>query len=183
MVWISKGFLWDQLRQTGTAPIDLAINPDDHRLVALLGLVESPLSDPPPPQEDLEAYRVAIELLRECYAVSLSPFHDLGAKFSAYRWADNVPRVCLERVTMKAPEALIIVAHMMALLNRAQYWYIEGLPRFIMSEIFDHLDKRFRPWIEWPMEQVGLGRTYSFDEQGAQTHTLPYVSDQRTWPK
>lgn len=183
MIWISKGFLWDQLRQTGSAPVDLSINPDDHRIVALLRLVESPVSDPPPPPEELEAYRVAIELLRECYAVSLSPLHDLGAKFSAYRWADNVPRITLERVTTKAPEALIIVAHMMALLNRAHYWYIEGLPRFIMTEIVDNLDKGLRHWIEWPVEQVGLDHNLSYLKQESQTQTLPYVSDQKSWVK
>lgn len=61
--------------------------------------------------------------------------------------------VCLHE---HQPIALIIMAYFVVMVHAIQnYWFMEGWPDHIMTGIFRFLPDEYKPWIQWPAEQIG----------------------------
>lgn len=74
-----------------------------------------------------------------------------------YAWAILVPDSYLELLKQRHPVAIILLAHYCLLfLPLEGLWYMQGYSKRIITRIFRQLDEQWRPWLQWPCEEVGL---------------------------
>ncbi len=60
---------------------------------------------------------------------------------------------CLQQ---RKPIALVVFAHFCVMLNDlSSFWWIQGWPAHLMSEIYGSLNEHYRLWIRWCMEEIG----------------------------
>ncbi|PSN71163.1 hypothetical protein BS50DRAFT_275798 [Corynespora cassiicola Philippines] len=153
--WMSGSFLSDQMHRRSLQPIDPAINPDDHRLVALQSMLyDLPAED----QVEIAAYESSLFELRQAFAHTFSPESKLGTKYAILVWCERVPSMYLDMLKQRRPRALVLFAHIAILAKRAEhlFWYLDGWAELCLSEMKPYLGDEFLPWIEWPLEACGM---------------------------
>ena len=76
-----------------------------------------------------------------------------------YIWPSQVSQDYLDLLAEYHPAALLLLAHYCILLEPLESrWYMTGIRRRIVSRIYSQLDDYWRPWLQWPLEEVGLSR-------------------------
>ncbi|KAJ2994963.1 hypothetical protein NUW58_g1408 [Xylaria curta] len=75
---------------------------------------------------------------------------------SALMWLVKVPDPFIKLLKSHDSEALCVLAFFCVLLRRLEHlWWIEGWAFHLIERIYTTLDERYRPWIRWPLEEVG----------------------------
>ncbi|MCJ1340141.1 hypothetical protein MMC09_005435 [Bachmanniomyces sp. S44760] len=154
--WIANGPMTYQVRRIRWK-VDVSCNPDDGKLAALESLLDrgSDIATSPNGEEEMQAYRMTLQLLRESFAMPYLPSQTLGVKLSLFLWVESMPQLFLELLSELRPEALILFAHSCVMMKKmSQYWYIEGVAESILSAIKATLDDHWRPWIAWPLREI-----------------------------
>ncbi|EXJ68567.1 uncharacterized protein A1O5_08361 [Cladophialophora psammophila CBS 110553] len=156
--WIIKGPMAFHLRQA-EGDINLSRNPDDARLAALEVLFEGQDSSHELPDSEREVYRTTLRLLRQSFAISLSPDQPLGIKFSMFLWIERFPQEYLELLDLRKPEAAILLPHFCLLLERgaASCWYMVGAAGQLVTALYNALGDNWRVWMAWPLQQINPG--------------------------
>jgi hypothetical protein len=146
---LSQGLYNPLLLAGGTsAPVSYAHNPNDSHLVEVQNLMSS--YDFADVQESV-ACQIALDELRRI----LSPCKTtVGFKAAFLIWPSMVPIDYIRLLHLKHPIALIILAHYCVLIKKIEtVWYLRGLGQNLLSSIHEVLEPKWRPWLEWPMEQ------------------------------
>lgn len=72
-----------------------------------------------------------------------------------FGWLYTLPDAFVVDLRHRRPVAMVIFAFYAALLKRISFtWFICGWPEHIMSVICRFIDEGYRPYIQWPMEQI-----------------------------
>ena len=136
-------------------------NPDDGKLAQLeslygrRGSLAIPRSGSA--EDETETYRKTLSLLREAFALSYSPWQQLGVKTIISDWLEKIPRGFLDLLGERRPKALILLAHLACLLKRAEhFWYMKGAGERIVSTILISVGEEWLDWIQWPLEVMGM---------------------------
>ena len=127
-------------------PVSYANNPADSHLVEIQQLISS-WDD----AQGVVACQIALDELRRV----LSPCKTtVGFKAAFLIWPSLVPLDYIRLLHLKHPIALIILAHYCVLIKKIEMiWYLRGLGQNLLSSIHEALEPKWRPWLEWPMEQ------------------------------
>lgn len=152
--WIDSSFMAKQMHRRRLQPVDPTLNPEDHRLVGLRGM----LTDLPPEESsEASAYEEALYWLRQAFAHTQNPESRLGPKYGVLFWIEQVPQSYLDLLGVQKPRAMVLVAHLCILLKRASgFWYLEGFAEHVLSEATPYISEEFLPWIEWPLQVCGI---------------------------
>jgi hypothetical protein len=132
--------------------IDTSRSEDDYRLVAL-----SNLTTMESPDENARVYASIISELRNIFALLSTPNTGFCEHGLTFMWPAMLPQRYIMLLGQRNPEALVILAHWCVLLKRLERcWWIKDQGERLVSTVHDMLDEKWRRWIEWPMQQVGL---------------------------
>lgn len=72
-------------------------------------------------------------------------------------WPVRVPQEYFNLLKQRHPIALILLAHYCILLLPLEVnWYMNGYSRRLITRIYGQLDKEWRLWLQWPLEEIGL---------------------------
>jgi hypothetical protein len=139
------------LAGTGTPAPDIisyANNPHDSHLVQVQQLISSyDFSD----TQDYVPCQIAMDELRRILSTCKTTW---GFKAAFVLWPAAVPPEYIRLLHVQHPIALIILAHYCVLLKKIEtVWYLRGLGLNLLSSINKVLEPKWRPWLEWPMEQ------------------------------
>lgn len=73
-----------------------------------------------------------------------------------FTWLHQLSQEYLNLLKTKDNEALCVFAFFCVLLKRLEHnWWIEGWGVHVISQIYALLDEAHRPWIRWPIEEIG----------------------------
>ena len=76
---------------------------------------------------------------------------------AVYTWPTQVTQEYLDLLKKRDPAALILLAHYCILLRPLEdVWYMGGYSRRLLSRIYNQLDEEWHPWLQWPLEEIGL---------------------------
>lgn len=77
----------------------------------------------------------------------------------AFTWQVSISPTYLSMLEQQNPFAMVLLAHYAILLDRAcsRVWWMRRLPSQLVATASLVLDNRMRPWIEWPINVVGVG--------------------------
>jgi hypothetical protein len=139
------------LAGAGTSKPDIVSytnNPHDSHLVQVQQLMSSyDFSD----TQDYAACQIAMDELRRILSTCKTTW-ELKAAFVL--WPAAVPPEYIRLLHVQHPIALIILAHYCVLIKKIEtVWYLRGLGQNLLSSIHEVLEPKWRPWLEWPMEQ------------------------------
>lgn len=105
--------------------------------------------------EIVTIYNQAIDELRKCYGVVYSTTTKPELS-DVLRWLWHAPSEYFHLLKQKEPVALSILAYFAVLVHPfSSYWWLEGFSRHIVTTVYQSLDQNHRPWIRWPIEEVG----------------------------
>jgi hypothetical protein len=105
--------------------------------------------------ETLAIYNKAIDELRKCYAVMYGTTTKPELS-DVFRWLWHAPVEYFQFLRQKTPVSLSILAYFAVLVHPfSSYWWLEGFSRHIVATVYQSLDQNHRPWIRWPIEEVG----------------------------
>lgn len=129
-------------------------NPDDGEL-AKLHQILAPKDDVFAEEEtELAACRVALEELRRVSALPYAPCNTLPSTSSVFLWTGTVTDEFLQLLYKRKPEALVVLAYYCVLLKRVNsIWYFKGVGETLLDAINNKLDKKWKPWIAWAVQQ------------------------------
>ncbi|MCJ1360267.1 MAG: hypothetical protein MMC33_010270 [Icmadophila ericetorum] len=96
----------------------------------------------------------AIDKLRSCFIWATKKFYGITYTFS---WPAMVSAEYMTLLSLRSPEALMILAHYCVLLYRFDhFWYVHGWAGYTVKAIYRNLEEEWRKWIEWPMTMIGI---------------------------
>jgi hypothetical protein len=73
----------------------------------------------------------------------------------AFIWPIRVTPEYLALLEAKVPEALLVFAYYCAILFiTSSTWWTKGWPRPILKSVRETIDKKWNPWLSWPLELV-----------------------------
>jgi len=73
----------------------------------------------------------------------------------AFIWPIRVTPDYLALLEAKVPEALLVFAYYCAILYiTSSTWWTKGWPRPILDSVRETIDKKWSPWLRWPLELV-----------------------------
>lgn len=76
---------------------------------------------------------------------------------AVHTWPVQVPQDYLDLLKDRNPVALILLAHYCILLRPLEgHWYMSGYSRRLLTRIYTQVDETYRPWLQWPLEEIGL---------------------------
>ncbi|KAJ5621165.1 hypothetical protein N7510_005149 [Penicillium lagena] len=156
-----------------TLPITLMIAEDDHRSAVSAKSYCDPrlyelfnIINPDAAKQADEPFEVDHSTLLSALTLLSSAFskvHEAQARknyslcVALNVWAARVPDAYLELVKQRHPVALILLAHYCILLLPLEgSWYMNGYSKRLITRIYGQLDEQWRPWLQWPLEEVGL---------------------------
>ena len=152
--WIKRGFLYTTLSkdpQSESKFLNGSVNPEDdsylHRYSEFLTL--SPETDP----ATADFCEKAIVQLRKYMVI-------MDGKYwpeTAFLWALLVSEDFMNAIKRRRPEALVILAFFGGFLGKSELmWWAEGWPVYVARAVKGNLDFRWKRWIQWPLETLGL---------------------------
>ncbi|PGH08681.1 hypothetical protein AJ79_05963 [Helicocarpus griseus UAMH5409] len=128
---------------------------DSDRVTDLLRLCssESVVQD----RETANAYALAIhELLNAYTQVSILMERKQDFVPVIFVWPIAIPQAYLRLLGERKPEAMVILAHYSALLQRVDdQWFMKGWARYLVKQIETALGEEWQRWLEWPKEVTG----------------------------
>ena len=72
-------------------------------------------------------------------------------------WPIAIPQSYLGLLSERRPEAMIILAHYAALLQRVDdQWYMRGWGQYLVQQIDAALGQEWQSWLEWPKQVTGI---------------------------
>ena len=72
-------------------------------------------------------------------------------------WPVQVGEDFLLLLKEREPAALVLLAYYCLLFQPLERnWYINGYSRRLLSRIHNQLDEEWRPWLQWPIQEIGL---------------------------
>ena len=72
-------------------------------------------------------------------------------------WVYRLPDTFVIQLERKESMALVILGYWAMLLKYMQsVWYMKGWDAHVMGGVRASLHRQFQPWIEWPMQQLGM---------------------------
>ncbi|OBT52984.1 hypothetical protein VE04_08314 [Pseudogymnoascus sp. 24MN13] len=72
-------------------------------------------------------------------------------------WPVRVSQEYLNLLKQRHPIALILLAHYCILLLPLKVnWYMSSYSRRLITRIYGQLDEEWRPWLQWPLEEIEL---------------------------
>lgn len=75
-------------------------------------------------------------------------------------WPIAIPQTYLKLLGERKPEAMVILAHYSALLQRLDdQWFMKGWARYLVKQIETALEEEWQPWLCWPKEVTGVQAT------------------------
>ena len=153
--WAKKGRLSGLLHDHQQEPpqTDLPVVLTD-QLSHLENMVENPAEG----QEAINAYKAALELLRNCFIrINNRPAYECEVSI-AFLWPVMVPQEYISLVNLRKPQALIILAHYSVILHHLDdYWWMKGWARHVIDSIDHELEDDWRYWITWPQRVLTVG--------------------------
>ncbi len=136
-------------------PVDRSLNPDDGPFLKIFDCLQ-PSSDGEDDFE-IEVLRDTIEELRRVSALPYSPCHQMGIMEAMYIWPCAVSRAYVELVHRRRPEALVILAHYCVIVKKCNsHWNFRGIGAALLVSIEKELGAKWRPYIEWALQQPEL---------------------------
>ena len=132
---------------------------DDERLRGLFDLPQLSISKGNDSRFDsspiLPALLILIRAFSNARAARARDNYTMMAAIRA--WPTQVPQEYFDLLRERDPAALILLAHYCILLRRLEdVWYICGYGRRLLSRIYRQLDEKWHPWLQWPLEEIGL---------------------------
>lgn len=133
--------------------IDLALNPDDRHLEALLPLFDGL------PDDKKGTYQTSLYELRRAFALAFRSCRCVNYRDAAALWTVRTPTAYFDCLRSREPHALVLFAHYCALLSRVEekFWYIQGQAERLLEKTVRCLDVDWHHWVEWPSKVVGIG--------------------------
>jgi hypothetical protein len=103
------------------------------------------------------AYALAIhELLNTYTQVSILTERNEDFVPVIFVWPIAIPKNYLPLLRDQKPEAMVILAHYSALLQRVDdQWYMTGWARNIVQQVDAALGEAWQGWLAWPKEVTG----------------------------
>ncbi|PYI19058.1 hypothetical protein BO99DRAFT_334117 [Aspergillus violaceofuscus CBS 115571] len=130
----------------------------EHHLNSLRQLLSIyvPDSDPRSPN-----YHRMLNHLHYCLAAVLGPGPRLPGMSlfpHIFAWLYQLPDDLMHDLRRKESVALILFSFFSVLLHQLNaVWFIHDWPQHIVKGVYSNLDPAFRPFIQWPLDWVGLG--------------------------
>ncbi|KAK8239598.1 C6 zinc finger protein [Phyllosticta capitalensis] len=103
-------------------------------------------------------YRQVATSLWVSYALVFDVDHAEGQlpTHGVFVWLFRLSDEFVECARQRKPVALVIFAHFCVLLHTLESsWWMKGWVYHLMSGIYKSLDREFRVWVQWPIEQIG----------------------------
>ena len=148
------------LRRRVTDSISLAdVQPSSDPTKRTTFTVDTPNSPSSRTARLLQVYTHALDELELSFAYTTSfPLDPQDATLWLWEVSDSL--VPLLKHQPPAQEAVAIFAHFAILLklyqDKGQVWWVQGWAKHIVRQAHDVLDEVHKPWIVWPMREVGL---------------------------
>ncbi|OJJ94947.1 hypothetical protein ASPACDRAFT_48395 [Aspergillus aculeatus ATCC 16872] len=130
----------------------------EHHLNSLRELltIYVPDSDPRSP-----SYHRMLNHLHYCLAAVLGPgprSPGMSLFPHIFAWLYQLPDDLVHDLRQQEPVALILFSFFCVLLRQLDaVWFIHEWPQHIVKGVYGKLDPAFRPFVQWPLDQVGLG--------------------------
>ncbi len=108
--------------------------------------------------EALKAYSLAVDELSKAFNLTLNSNSSGSSTESSeiFVWLSNVPDEYMRLLSMRAPEALVILAYYCVLVKQLEWaWWMQGWSMHLIARIYNSLSHEYRGWIQWPIEQIG----------------------------
>lgn len=152
--WIKNGslggLLQDGIEQPNQRELSEAAG---NQFNQLLRLCQNAAGD----QEVIDAYRIAVEELRNCYVKLYTKVPTECEVSIAFLWPVVIPQKFIHMLNARSPEALIVLAHYCVLLHHLEgYWWKRGWTAHLMANIYRELDEPWHSWIQWPMSIIQM---------------------------
>ncbi len=170
--WVAEGPLWSLLKPwlaSGWHNQDPTLTPqpvpgqspqasitaaeDGSRLEHLSASWEN---SPNVSKEQVGVFGITLSLLRKVFLLTVA---DNGIEIiqSTLSWPIMIPDSYIALVQSRNPHALVLLAHYCVLLKRVDdRWWIQGKAEHLLGTIRHELGVAWEPWIEWPLQEVGL---------------------------
>lgn len=104
----------------------------------------------------LEIYQEAIDELRCQLSFTLSADYQTLDIIDAFVWQFAMAERFFPLLKIPTQEAIAIFAHHCIVLNRLEgHKWLQGWAVCLISRAWDLLDAEHRPWIQWPIEEIG----------------------------
>ncbi|QSS59627.1 C6 zinc finger domain-containing protein [Histoplasma capsulatum] len=109
-------------------------------------------------RETANAYALAIHQLLNAYTqVSILSERKQDFVPVIFVWPIAIPQTYLKLLGERKPEAMVILAHYSALLQRLDdQWFMKGWARYLVKQIEMTLGEEWQPWLCWPKEVTGV---------------------------
>jgi Fungal specific transcription factor domain len=121
-------------------------------LQALESLIMEEASDP----TELNIYLEAVDVLAKAFAVVSDASIESSNTSDIFMWMSIVSIDYLSLLRRLRPVALVIFAHYCVMVRCLEWlWWLQGWSRDVISAIYSLLAETHRPWLQWPMEQIG----------------------------
>ena len=107
-------------------------------------------------QEILETYKSAVDELCKSFEAVFEPAMQGFESSDVFFWLFRVSGDYLTLLAAREPLALIIFAHFCVLLKQLEWtWWMEGWSNHLLFRIYNSVCSEYRPWLQWPIEQIG----------------------------
>jgi len=107
--------------------------------------------------DDARLLSVYMHTIMSMQSSFMMPYDHVNRSHDGFMfWVLDLSNEYIDMLHRRNPQALCILAYSCKLLSRADdNWWMTGCAKFLMSEIYHSLEPRFRPWIHWPIQQLG----------------------------
>jgi hypothetical protein len=148
------------LEREGREP-DLETSEHYERLRGLLELIKPSTAQTAPKILDYNSSPLSSALLILSRAFAKAQAAQSRNAYSlwvaTYTWPVQVTQEYLDLLKDRDPVALILLAHYCILLLPLEgNWYMSGYSKRLLTRIYNQLDEEWRPWLRWPLEEIGL---------------------------
>ncbi|PYH42151.1 Zn(II)2Cys6 transcription factor domain-containing protein, partial [Aspergillus saccharolyticus JOP 1030-1] len=125
----------------------------EHHLNTLRQLVSLKVLDSDPRSA---SYHRMVNHLHYCLHALQEKSHGMGLFPLIFAWLYQLPDDLVRDLRDGVPVSLILFAFFAGLLHQLDgVWCIRGWSRHIVRGIYQRLEAEYRPFIQWPVEQVG----------------------------
>ncbi|CAG8971465.1 hypothetical protein HYALB_00002049 [Hymenoscyphus albidus] len=152
----------DSLRTSDLAPMFQIQNrtveqppSNNEHLQALREMILSSAAEDP----DLQIYLSALDGLARSFPTS-TPLHEMRLAQPSpqvvFAWLYRISDEFVATLQQRRPISLVILAHFCVLFNSlSSFWWTKDWVDHLMREIYGSLQKEYRLWMKWPMEEIG----------------------------
>ncbi|RAH47384.1 Zn(II)2Cys6 transcription factor domain-containing protein [Aspergillus brunneoviolaceus CBS 621.78] len=129
------------------------------------------------------SYQRMLNHLHYCLAAVLGPgprSPGMSLFPHIFAWLYQLPDDLVHDLREQEPIALILFSFFCVLLHQLDaVWFIHHWPQHIVTGVYRKLDAAFRPFVQWPLDQLGIGDPKQV--LGTTTDLTPYYSTSGYW--